>query len=78
MSEKPPTQGPDDDLDKMQEPLLPTIDDPADLHGLDGARRLADEAYERAREALAAAGRAGTDSPGELEQITDFIKTRSY
>ena len=46
--------------------------------GLDGARRLADESHERAREALAAAGRMGTESSGELEQITDFIKTRSY
>jgi geranylgeranyl diphosphate synthase type II len=46
--------------------------------GLDGARRLADESHSRARAALAGAGLAGTDSPGELEQITDFIKTRSY
>jgi geranylgeranyl diphosphate synthase type II len=46
--------------------------------GLDGARKLADESHERAREALAAAGRAGTESSGELEQITDFIATRSY
>jgi geranylgeranyl diphosphate synthase type II len=46
--------------------------------GLDGARRLADESHERAREALAAAGRVGTASPAELEQITDFIKTRSF
>jgi geranylgeranyl diphosphate synthase, type II len=46
--------------------------------GLAGARKLADESHTRAREALAAAGRAGTESPGELEQITDFIKTRSY
>jgi geranylgeranyl diphosphate synthase type II len=45
--------------------------------GLDGARRLAGESHDRAREALAAAARAGTDSR-ELEQITDFIKTRSY
>ncbi len=46
--------------------------------GLDGARRLAGESHERARAALASAGPAGTESPGELEQITDFIKTRSY
>jgi geranylgeranyl diphosphate synthase, type II len=46
--------------------------------GLAGARKLADASHTRAREALAAAGRAGTESPGELEQITDFIKTRSY
>ena len=46
--------------------------------GLDGARRLADESHERARAALAAAGPAGAESPGELEQITDFIATRSY
>jgi geranylgeranyl diphosphate synthase type II len=46
--------------------------------GLDGARRLADESHTRARAALAAAGQAGSVSPEELEQITDFIKTRSY
>jgi geranylgeranyl diphosphate synthase type II len=46
--------------------------------GLEGARRLADESHSRAREALAAAGRVETVSPEELEQITDFIKTRSY
>ncbi len=48
--------------------------------GLDGARRLADETHERAREALtdAVPARAGTESSGELEQITDFIATRSY
>jgi hypothetical protein len=45
---------------------------------LEGARRLADESHSRAREALAAAGRVETVSPEELEQITDFIKTRSY
>jgi geranylgeranyl diphosphate synthase, type II len=43
--------------------------------GLDGARRLADESHERARDALAAAAPA---NPAELEQITDFIATRSY
>jgi geranylgeranyl diphosphate synthase type II len=43
--------------------------------GLDGARKLADESHQRAREALAAAAPA---SAGELEQITDFIATRSY
>jgi geranylgeranyl diphosphate synthase type II len=43
--------------------------------GLDGARKLADESHERAREALAAAAPA---QAGELEQITDFIATRSY
>ncbi len=43
--------------------------------GLDGARRMAAESHERAREALAAA--AGAQA-GELEQITDFIATRSY
>lgn len=46
--------------------------------GLDGARRLAAESHERAREALAAAGRVGIGSTTELEQITDFIATRSY
>jgi geranylgeranyl diphosphate synthase type II len=44
--------------------------------GLDGARRLAEESHERAREALAAA--APANKAGELEQITDFIATRSY
>jgi geranylgeranyl diphosphate synthase type II len=43
--------------------------------GLDGARRLAEASHERAREALAA---AAPDRAGELEQITDFIATRSY
>ena len=46
--------------------------------GLDGARRLAAECHERTREALATAGRAGTEPSGELAQITDFIATRSY
>jgi geranylgeranyl diphosphate synthase type II len=49
--------------------------------GLDGARRLADESHTRAREALAAArtGGVGRDTlQAELEQITDFIATRSY
>jgi len=35
MSEKPPTQGNADDRDRTMEPLLPGIDGPADLHGLD-------------------------------------------
>jgi geranylgeranyl diphosphate synthase type II len=43
--------------------------------GLDGARRLADESHERARQALAL---AAPDRARELEQITDFIATRSY
>ena len=43
--------------------------------GLDGARRLADESHGRARGALAQAAPAGAT---ELEQITDFIATRSY
>jgi geranylgeranyl diphosphate synthase type II len=43
--------------------------------GLDGARRLAAESHERAREALRHAAPAGA---AELEQITDFIATRSY
>src|SRR5947209_9787078 len=46
--------------------------------GLAGARRMAAESHERAREALAAAGPAATGSSGELEQITDCIATRSY
>jgi geranylgeranyl diphosphate synthase type II len=43
--------------------------------GLDGARRLAAESHERARAALAQAARNGA---AHLEQITDFIATRSY
>ncbi len=43
--------------------------------GLDGARRLADESHRRARAALGEAAAADAD---ELEQITDFIATRSY
>jgi geranylgeranyl diphosphate synthase type II len=46
--------------------------------GLDGARELATQSHTRARAALAQAapGRAGSRS--ELEQITDFIATRSF
>jgi len=43
--------------------------------GLDGARRLAEESHVRARAALRTAAPAGA---GGLEQITDFIATRSY
>jgi geranylgeranyl diphosphate synthase type II len=43
--------------------------------GLDGARTLAGESHERARGALRAAAPVGAS---ELEQITDFIATRSY
>jgi geranylgeranyl diphosphate synthase, type II len=43
--------------------------------GLDGARRLADESHARARQALSAAAPQGAE---ELEQLTDFIATRSY
>jgi 1-deoxy-D-xylulose-5-phosphate synthase len=35
MSEKPPTQGNHDERDQIKEPLLPGIDGPEDLHGLD-------------------------------------------
>jgi len=35
MSEKPPTQGNEDDRDETKEPLLPKIDGPEDLHTLD-------------------------------------------
>jgi len=35
MSEKPPTQGHEDERDQIKEPLLPEIDGPEDLHGLD-------------------------------------------
>jgi geranylgeranyl diphosphate synthase type II len=43
--------------------------------GLDGARRLALESHGRAREALAGAAPAGA---ANLEQLTDFIATRTY
>jgi geranylgeranyl diphosphate synthase type II len=43
--------------------------------GLDGARDLARESHQRARAALAGAAPAGA---ARLEQITDFIATRSY
>jgi geranylgeranyl diphosphate synthase, type II len=43
--------------------------------GLDGARRLAGEAHDRARAALA---QSGPIDPSELEQITDFIATRTF
>jgi geranylgeranyl diphosphate synthase type II len=43
--------------------------------GLDGARELAAESHRRAREALAT---AAPGDPTALEQITDFIATRSY
>ena len=43
--------------------------------GLDGARKLASESHVRAREALRAAAPDGAE---ELEQLTDFIATRSY
>jgi geranylgeranyl diphosphate synthase type II len=43
--------------------------------GLDEARKLAEESHERAREALAG---AAPDGAPELEQITDFIATRSH
>jgi len=43
--------------------------------GLDGARGLAAESHQRARTALAQAAPRGAE---QLEQITDFIATRSY
>jgi geranylgeranyl diphosphate synthase type II len=43
--------------------------------GLDGARDLAAQSHARARAALA---QAAPDTGGELEQITDFIATRSF
>ncbi len=45
--------------------------------GLERARELAGESHRRALAALAQAGRAGSDT-SELEQITDFIATRSF
>ncbi|MGH2875376.1 MAG: polyprenyl synthetase family protein [Solirubrobacteraceae bacterium] len=48
--------------------------------GLDGARRLADEAVAHARGAVAALGGDGLRGEGaaELAQITDFIATRTH
>ena len=43
--------------------------------GLDGARELAHESHGSAPEALAEAAPGGAE---QLEQITDFIATRSY
>jgi geranylgeranyl diphosphate synthase type II len=43
--------------------------------GLDGARKLARESHVRARDSLARAAPAGAE---QLEQITDFIATRTY
>jgi geranylgeranyl diphosphate synthase type II len=43
-------------------------------YGLDGAREMARESHRSARDALSKASRNGT---GELEQITDFIYTRT-
>ena len=43
--------------------------------GLDGARSLARESHNRARAALATAATTGA---AQLEQITDFIATRTY
>jgi geranylgeranyl diphosphate synthase type II len=43
--------------------------------GLDGARALATESHERAREALRSAGPARAD---ELERLADFIANRSW
>jgi len=45
--------------------------------GLERARELAGESHRRALDALAQAGRAGS-STSELEQITNFIATRSF
>ena len=46
--------------------------------GVKGARELASESQARARQTLLQAGRAGSGSTTELEQITDFIATRSF
>jgi geranylgeranyl diphosphate synthase type II len=43
--------------------------------GLDGARKLAAESHRRASDSLAAAAPQGAP---ELEQITDFIATRTF
>jgi geranylgeranyl diphosphate synthase type II len=46
--------------------------------GVEGARKLASQSHGRAREALAQAAPAGSHTTAELEQITDFIATRSF
>jgi geranylgeranyl diphosphate synthase type II len=47
--------------------------------GLDGARELAAQSHARSLATLAqAAGRMGTCSTAELEQITDLVITRSF
>jgi geranylgeranyl diphosphate synthase, type II len=47
-------------------------------YGLEGARELAATSHRQARDRLAqAAAGSGTGSPTELEQITDFIYTRT-
>ncbi len=46
-------------------------------YGLDGARRLAGECHGRAHAALTQTGQDGTGHLAELEQITDFIFTRT-
>jgi geranylgeranyl diphosphate synthase, type II len=43
--------------------------------GLDGARDLASQSHHRARAALA---QAAPTTAAELEQITDFIATRTF
>ncbi len=45
--------------------------------GLEEARTLARQSHDRAREALARAAAGGDGGAAELEQITDFIATRS-
>ncbi|HTX10365.1 MAG TPA: farnesyl diphosphate synthase [Solirubrobacteraceae bacterium] len=47
--------------------------------GVEGARKLASQSHGRARAALSlAAGPGGSDTTIELEQITDFIATRTF
>jgi geranylgeranyl diphosphate synthase type II len=46
--------------------------------GVEGAQSLAAQSHERARAALAQAAGAGAHTTVELEQITDFIATRSF
>ena len=45
--------------------------------GLERARTLARQSHDRARQALARAAAGGEGSAAELEQITDFIATRT-
>ena len=90
MSEKPPTQGSEDNnRDQDQELLLPGIDGPADLHDLDdeqlGKPHGSDERHgkltyvslfglERARELAAESHAKATGALAEAEGETDDLR----